>query len=134
MEYLTVAQRARWDVSDPEFLLTILYVMLALGVVTVAGGLLLGAGFDGLLSGALLAVLLYLATLQAGKIFNRTRNFTLVMLWLLGAQTLLWVGMAVLLGFIGVDGVGFAFGVSILPVSVILTTFYWWLVKNKGTL
>jgi hypothetical protein len=129
-----VAQVPRWDVSNPAFLVTVLYVMVLLGAVVLLAGTLLGGRFFGLLSGVALAILVYLTLLQAGRIFVTTRNFTLVMLWLLGSQVVLWAGLAILLAVLKVDAVGFVIGVSVLPGSIILTTLYWWLVKNKGML
>lgn len=130
-----VEQNARWDVSSPGFLVTILRVMALLGAIAVAlGALAARAAFTGLLSGVVLALLFYLAALLAGWIFLRTRNLVPVMLWLLGSQAVLWVGMALLLTVVKVDAAGFAVGVSVLPGAVILGTLYWWLVKHRGVI
>lgn len=125
----------RWDVTGPGFLVTILRIMAILGVVTVAAGAFIARqAFDGLLAGAALAILFYLAALIAGWFFLRTRNLILVMIWLLGSQALLWIGMAVLLAVVKVDAAGFAVGAWVLPGAVIIAVLYWWLVKNKGVI
>jgi len=130
-----VAQHPRWDVTDPGFLVTIFRIMGILGAITLAVGLLLARGiFSGLVSGVVLVMLVYLATLQAGWIFLRTRQYLWVMCWLLGAQALLWIGMAVLLAVVKVNAVGFAIGVSVLPCAIIVSILYWWLVHNKGVI
>jgi len=109
--------------------------MVLLGAATLVAGAFLPRGlFFGLLSGVLLAILFYAATLQAGRIFLRSRRYAQVMAWLLGSQLLLWTGMAILLAVVKVDPVGFVFGISVLPGAIILTTLYWWLVKNKGVM
>jgi len=124
-----------WDVTGPGFLITILRIMALLGAIAIAVGLLLARGiFSGLFSGVVLVILYYLATLHAGRIFLRTRQYFRVMFWLLGSQALLWIGMAVLLAVVKVNGIGFAIGVSVLPGSIILTILYWWLIKNKGVI
>lgn len=123
----------RWDVTDPGFLVTVLRIMVVLGVITIAVGVLIARqALNGLLSGTALAIMFYLAALIAGWLFLRTRNLILVMLWLLGSQMLLFIGMAVLLAVVKVDGAGFAIGAWVLPGAIILATLYWWLVKNKG--
>lgn len=127
--------KPHWDVADPRFLLTVLLAMLALGgVVTAVGTILAPRAFTGLLSGAVLASLVFLTALQGGRIALRTRQFAPAMLWLFGSQAVLWIGMAVLLVAARVDPVGFAAGVSVLPITVVVVTLYWWLVLHKGTL
>jgi hypothetical protein len=128
-----VEKHPRWDVTDPGFLVTVLRIMVVLGVITIAVGVLIARqALNGLLSGTALAIMFYLAALIAGWLFLRTRNLILVMLWLLGSQMLLFIGMAVLLAVVKVDGAGFAIGAWVLPGAIILATLYWWLVKNKG--
>lgn len=130
-----VRQPPCWDVTDPGFLVTVLRVMALLGAAILVAGAFFSRGlFFGLLSGVLLAILFYAATLQAGRIFLRSRRYVLVMAWLLGAQLLLWAGMAILIVVVKVNTVGFVFGISVLPGAVILATLYWWLVKNKGAM
>lgn len=121
--------------TDPGFLVTVLRVMVLLGAATLVAGAFFSRGlFFGLLSGVLLAILFYAATLQAGRIFLRSRRYVQVMAWLLGSQLLLWAGMAILIAVVKVNAVGFVFGISVLPGAIILTTVYWWLVKNKGVI
>ena len=128
-----MAQTARWDIQESGFLFTILRVMAALGVAAAACGVIFARpAFFGLLSGAGLAIALYLATLQAGRVFARTRHYAAVMFCLLGAQLALWGAMAVLIVGVKVDAVGFTFGVSVLPAAIVLTTLYWWLIEHKG--
>jgi len=128
-----VERYPRWDVTDPGFLVTILRIMSVLGVMIVVAGALFARGMlSGLFSGVVLAMLFYLATLQAGRIFLRSHQFVWVMLWLLGAQILLWVGMFILLAMVRVDAVGFILGVSVFPGAIIVTILYWWLIKHKG--
>ncbi|MHB0938063.1 MAG: hypothetical protein ACYDCO_16825 [Armatimonadota bacterium] len=130
-----MGQPPRWDVTDPGFLVTVLRVMALLGAGTLIAGVFFGRGlFIGLLSGVLLAILFYAATLQAGRIFLRSRRYGLVMAWLLGSQLLLWAGMAILIAVVKVNAVGFVFGISVLPGAIVLTTLYWWLVKSKGVM
>ena len=128
-----VGQPSRWDVTDPGFLVTVLHVMVLLGAAILVAGAFFSRGlFFGMLSGVLLAILFYAATLQAGRIFLRSRRYVLVMAWLLGSQVLLWAGMAILIAVLRVNSVGFVIGISVLPGAIILATLYWWLAKYKG--
>ena len=128
-----MVQTDHWDIRQPGFLVTILRVMAALGIVATLGGLVCARPeFFGLLSGAGLAIALYLTAQQTGRILARTRSFSAVMFWLAGAQLALWGVMAVLIVTVKVDPLGFVLGVSVLPIAIVLTTLYWWLIVNKG--
>lgn len=128
-------EHPRWDVADPRFLLTTFYVMAGLGIaVTVVGTLIAPRAFSGLLSGVILAWLLYLATMVGGRIAVYAKHFAPAMFWLFGAQVVLWLGMAVMLIVVKVDPIGFVIGVSVLPGTAVLVTCYWWLIRHKGKL
>ena len=128
---MTSLEDERWDPTSPGFRIAILRMMIVLGVLeTVIGSLLLPFGFWGFISGGALAIVLFLIAIQTGKVFERTRSYARVMLWLLLSQFVLWVGMAILLAVIQVNPVGFVIGVSILPVSIVLT-LAWYAVRRR---
>lgn len=79
--------------------------------------------------GGLIAVILFVSAARAGKVFTEKVNYNSVMFRLMGAQLVIWVGMAFLLAYFKIDGPGFVIGVSILPVAIILT-LTWYLIKG----
>lgn len=130
-----MTSRPGWDVADPAFLVTVLRVMAGLAVLTVLAGVVLApARWAGFVSGAAVALALYLTALQAGRVFLSTRRLGWVLFWLFGAQLLVWIAAAVLLGVLKVDPIGFVISVTVLPAGVIISVLYWWLVQRKGSL
>ena len=124
----------RWDPSGAGFVPAVLRAMIGLGVAVVAiGAVGYWRGISGLVSGVVLALILFLVAMRAGTIFTRSGNFARTMFWLLLAQCLLWVGMAVLLAGIKVDPIGFVVGVSILPVAI-LVTLGWYAIRRSKLL
>ena len=121
----------RWDITHPRFVLATLRTLIGLAVcVTVGGTLVYRPACDGLLSGAGVAVALFIIAMQAGRVFARTHDFGRTMLWLLLSQCILWVAMAVLLAAVKVHPIGFVVSVSILPVAV-LVTWGWYLLRGR---
>ncbi len=122
----------QWDVTHPDFLVTVLRAMVGLGIVAdLISVLWFRPAFWGVFTGGLLAIALLLVALQAGRVFVRHKHFARIMLWLTGGQVLLWAIMALLIIVVKVDAAGFAFGVSILPIAIVVTTLYWWLIARK---
>ncbi|HEY3377398.1 MAG TPA: hypothetical protein VGL77_07870 [Armatimonadota bacterium] len=120
-----------WDPNTLGFTDAVLRMMIGLGVVVSSvGALCFPAGWLGFLSGAALAIALYLIARQTGRIIARDGGYRLAMLWLLVSQFILWVGMAVLLVAIKVSPLGFIVGVSILPVAM-LATLAWYAVQRR---
>lgn len=125
------SESQRWDPATFGFVTTVLRVMLGMGVLVVAGGLFgYRVGVVGIVTGAVLAILLYLVAMRAGMVFSRTKNYSQTMLWLLLSQFILWVGMALSLAVAKVNPVGFLVGVSILPVAI-LVTLAWYALRKR---
>ena len=120
----------RWDPSLPIFVEDVqrLIVILWL-VVSLAGFIFFPPQAFGILMGGLIAVILFVSAARAGKVFTEKVNYNSVMFRLMGAQLVIWVGMAFLLAYFKIDGPGFVIGVSILPVAIILT-LTWYLIKG----
>lgn len=121
----------RWDPSLPGFLVAVLRVLLVLlALVCGTSAVRFPTALPGVVAGGILALALYLAALQVGRVFLRTLSFTRAMVWLLLQQFILWVGMALLLLVARVDPIGFVFGVSILPVAPVLT-LVWYAIQRR---
>jgi hypothetical protein len=100
-----------------------------------AGVLLVGTwicppAFTGLLSGTGIALLLFASAILAGRVFVHSHHYGRTMAWLLLSQFILWVSMALLLVVVKVHPIGFAVGVTILPLSVLMT-LGWYVVRGR---
>lgn len=122
----------RWDPSTPGFVPAVLRTLLGLLVVcALVGAAAFPAHLGGITAGGLLAVALLLAAIQAGRVFAASGRFDKTMFWLLMQQFIIWAGMALIFLMLRVSAVGFAVGVSILPVGILLT-LCWYLWKARG--
>lgn len=128
-------QNRQWDPSTPGFIEAVLQVMIGLAALVIAiGALIFPAAFFGLLGGGMLAVVLFLVARHAGRILRRTENYARTLAWLMISQLVLWIGMAVLLVVGRVHPVGFVIGVSVLPVSIVMTLAWYAWKKSRLTL
>jgi hypothetical protein len=110
--------------APPELALltSVLKVMLALaGLLIFTSLLFFTAHAQGLVTGAVVGVLLYLIAWYAGLLAVLSRKFALAMVLLFGLQLLVWLFSALLIGRLGVDGGAFALGAGVLPIAIIAT-------------
>lgn len=122
----------RWDPSLPIFVEDVQRIILILWpVVSVSGYIFLNSRAIGILLGGLIAVILFVCAIRAGKVFTERNDYNSVMFGLVGSQLIIWVGMAFLLAYFKVDGPGFVIGVSILPVAILLT-LTWYIIKGAS--
>ncbi len=122
----------RWDPSLPIFVNDVQRLMVIMWpVVSLVGLIFFRPQAVGILMGGLIAVILFVSAVRAGKVFTERCDYNSVMFGLVGSQLIIWVGMAVLLAYFKVDGPGFVIGVSILPVAIIMT-LTWYLIKGAS--
>lgn len=123
----------RWDPSEPGFVRAVLRTLLLLSALTILTAFLISAKWGiGAVAGVIIAAGLYLIAMLAGRSFQRSQNFVKIMSWLLFPQFFLWVGMAWLLAGAKVHPLGFVFGVTNLPVAILLTLAWYHIRKRLG--
>ncbi len=113
------------------FIFAILRTMVGLAVCfSIAGVWIYRPALVGFISGAGIAISLFVIALQAGRVMTRSQSFGRTMSWLLLSQFVLWVGVAILLTVAKVHPIGFVIGVSLLPVAV-LATWAWYVALGR---
>ncbi|HOS44170.1 MAG TPA: hypothetical protein PK794_10800, partial [Armatimonadota bacterium] len=113
---------SRWDPCTPRFLVSTMRMMVGLWIIVsaVAAGWFAPA-FWGALTGGLVALAAFCIALRAGHAIAPGARFARIMTVLQLKQLALWAAIAVLMMVVKVEPAGFAVGVSILPVGILLT-------------
>ncbi|OPZ85365.1 MAG: hypothetical protein BWY76_01439 [bacterium ADurb.Bin429] len=123
---------SRWDPCTPHFLVSTMRTMVGLWIIvsaTAAGWF--ASAFGGALAGGLVAIAAFYIALHAGKTVTPDARFARVMAVLQLKQLALWVAIALLIMVVKVEPAGFAVGVSILPVGILLTLGWYLLPRGK---
>lgn len=130
MARITMSKQ-RVNPTHSGFIFATLCTMVGLAAcVSLAGAWVYRPACDGLISGSIIAISLFVIAMQAGRVLAHSSSFGRTMSWLLLSQFVLWVGVALLLTVAKVHPIGFVVGVSMLPVAV-LVTWGWYVVSGR---